>query len=401
MKIVIIASLFRPLSRGGAEVIVESIADELKKNHDVIVITTRTWGGFLSLIPRATHEDRMTVIRYFPLNLFSFATINRRSLLLRIIWHLVDIFSVHTFFVIRSLLKRIKPDCVMTHNLKGIGYTVPMAIRSLNLFHIHTLHDIQLVVPSGLMMYGEESIERSILSTLHAGISRMFFASPALVLSPSQFLADYCRSHRFFLQSKIPVIRNPAPVVRTNESPRSLNDDLIHFIAIGTLNRAKGMSFALRSFLSWDNPRARLTIIGDGCDEERMKLLSRTDKRVRMLGRLSHQQTLEVIRTAHYTIVPSLCYENSPTVILESFACGVPVIAPRIGGGAELLEMANGGFCFEPGSQKELQRCLEQACAHSEYEEMVRRVQLYAIQQSIENYCSLLINEYTNRTVVK
>lgn len=401
MKIVIITSLFRPLSRGGAEIIVGSIADELKKNHDITVITTRSWGGLSSLVPCTSHEDGMTIIRYFPLNIFSFATIDTRPIFLRMTWHVFDLFSLHTYFVVRSLLRRIEPGCVMTHNLKGIGYTVPLAIRSLNLFHIHTLHDIQLVVPSGLLMHGEESVEYSILSRLHAGPSRMFFASPHIVISPSRFLVDYYRRHRFFSKSKIRVIRNPIPSIGVDESSRSLNGCVIHFIAVGNLNRAKGMIFVLRTFLRWDYLQARLTVIGDGFDREEMESLSQADTRIRILGRLTHEQTLKIMRISHYVIVPSLCYENSPAVILESFANGVPVIVADIGGAAELVREYGGGYCFSPGSEAELRACLTRACAESNYREMSARVQRFAAMHNIEQYCSLLINEYAHRTIAE
>jgi glycosyltransferase involved in cell wall biosynthesis len=35
--------------------------------------------------------------------------------------------------------------------------------------------------------------------------------------------------------------------------------------------------------------------------------------------------------------VPSLCYENSPAVIYEAFAAGLPAIGSKLGGIAELI----------------------------------------------------------------
>jgi glycosyltransferase involved in cell wall biosynthesis len=52
-------------------------------------------------------------------------------------------------------------------------------------------------------------------------------------------------------------------------------------------------------------------------------------------------------------VVPSLCYENSPTVIYESFLAGVPVVASNIGGVGELVKDGENGFLVTPGKRDE------------------------------------------------
>ncbi len=50
-------------------------------------------------------------------------------------------------------------------------------------------------------------------------------------------------------------------------------------------------------------------------------------------------------------------FENSPCVIAEAFACGLPVIAPRIGGIPELLT-ADRGILIPPGDEEALARAV-------------------------------------------
>jgi len=45
-------------------------------------------------------------------------------------------------------------------------------------------------------------------------------------------------------------------------------------------------------------------------------------------------------------LVPSLLFEVSPTVVLESFANGTPVIARDIGALSELVHDSGGGFLY-------------------------------------------------------
>jgi GT2 family glycosyltransferase/glycosyltransferase involved in cell wall biosynthesis len=57
-------------------------------------------------------------------------------------------------------------------------------------------------------------------------------------------------------------------------------------------------------------------------------------------------------------VVPSIWEENSPLVIREAFAAGVPVVASRIGGIPEMVEEGAGGVLFEPGDVDDLTRVL-------------------------------------------
>ncbi|GAH67801.1 unnamed protein product, partial [marine sediment metagenome] len=78
------------------------------------------------------------------------------------------------------------------------------------------------------------------------------------------------------------------------------------------------------------------------------------DKRIKFYGFLQHQQLKELYKKANLLIVPSICYDNSPTVIYESFSFGVPVIGSRIGGIPELVKEGYNGFLFEAGNVEEL-----------------------------------------------
>ena len=61
-----------------------------------------------------------------------------------------------------------------------------------------------------------------------------------------------------------------------------------------------------------------------------------------------------LLRACDILIVPSLCAEVSPTVILEAYSRGKPVITSNLGGMPELVETGKTGFIFEAGNHQEL-----------------------------------------------
>ena len=74
------------------------------------------------------------------------------------------------------------------------------------------------------------------------------------------------------------------------------------------------------------------------------------DKRIIFHGWLYHQNLSPLLKKIDVVVVPSLCYENSPTVIYESLSIGLPVIAADIGGLAELIKEGKNGWVFPVGN---------------------------------------------------
>ncbi len=64
----------------------------------------------------------------------------------------------------------------------------------------------------------------------------------------------------------------------------------------------------------------------------------------------------EILAGARFLIFPSECYESFGYTIIESYACGTPVIASDIGGARELVTEGETGFLFKPGDADDLRR---------------------------------------------
>lgn len=364
MRICLISNLYPPYARGGAERVVETEARALKAlGHDVCVITAEPVRADGGIEPRVTDEGGIRVWRFHPLNLFFYGEIGRHSAPARLLWHAWDARNPHAAKSVAAILKRERPDAVHTHNLKGIGLSIPRVIRSLGIRHVHTLHDVQLAVPSGLIVKGRETGfgVTDPVSAMFASSARRAFGSPDVVVSPSKFLLDFYRSRGFFASSQGVFLPNPAPRVAPAPHAPSIET---RFLFLGQLETHKGVLLLIEAFrrLTKDRPKIRLDVVGSGAADEDARRAAGKDVRVAFYGKKSPAQFTEMFSKADYVVVPSLCYENAPTVILEAFAYGVPVIVADIGGAAEHVRHGENGLVFEAGNVAALVAAMRGAC---------------------------------------
>jgi glycosyltransferase involved in cell wall biosynthesis len=357
MKIGIISNLYPPFARGGAEnVIVRTVEALNEAGHDVFVISTHPRHlGATPVLDRTTTER---IYRFFPSNIYHTLEDNKYRWFTRLWWHVIDTFSGSAAYRVRQILASEKPDVVITHNLKGIGLRIPRAIRSLHLPHVHVVHDLQLVYPSGLLLAGKEEIpwHTKPFFSVYRTICRFLFGNPSVVIFPSKYLRDVYQAHGFFEKSQVEIMPNPAPrfipVVREQRNPGALK-----LLFVGQLETHKGIEFLISVFkkLSFD---VSLIIAGEGTKRALIEGEMAKDKRIVYLGYISLEQLVNCLGVVDAVVVPSLCYENSPTVIYESLNAGVPVLAANIGGVGELITEGVSGYLFKPGSEEDAIRVI-------------------------------------------
>ena len=116
-----------------------------------------------------------------------------------------------------------------------------------------------------------------------------------------------------------------------------------------------------------------LRIAGDGPLREELE--TEVERRriagVKMLGRVPDADLRAEMKRARFLVFPSEWYEGLPLTIAEAFACGVPVVASRIGSMIELVEDGRTGLHFTPGDPADLAAKVEWAWTHpKEMEEM-------------------------------
>ncbi len=366
MRLLFVSNLYEPFQRGGAEEVVKrSITAAQTLGHEVSLLTARPRRAGARCSVRMTSEHGTEVYSYYPANFFFYADDHAWPPPLRLIWHGIDLFNVHSALVLRRVLAQARPDAVITHNLMGMGFTLPGVLRRVGMPHIHVLHDIQLAVRSGLMLHGREHSWHTdgLPARVYQAVVKRQFGSPTVVVSPSQFLMDFYTKRGYFPASKNIVLRNPVDErffsVQPQEQPGPFR-----ILFVGQLAEHKGIRVLLQAFdrLQAHAPDAyRLDIVGDGPLAASVQKWAHGRSLVQYHGRLANEELLQRYGQADVLVMPTLTYENSPSVIFEALAAGVPVIVSNIGGAAEPVSEGKNGFIIKPDDVQALAQAIEAA----------------------------------------
>lgn len=388
MKICIINNIYPPFDRGGAEqVVVKTVEGLLAANHQVVIITSTPQRDEIE------RRDNLTIYRIHPRNLFFYTNANYHSGLIRLVWHAIDIFNIGAAVRVKKILEAEKPAVVHTHNLMGLSFLVPKMIRALKLHHVHTVHDVQLVEPSAMILKNQEHTWRytGLPTKMYSALMRSLIGSPNVVISPSQFLRDFYISRGFFAGSQVEVVRNPVTFAPGVITKNVQSDGPFRFLYVGQIETHKGVADLIRAFCRLnENEDAQLHIVGGGSKLKLIQELSDPDRRIKIYGRIDRKELPQLFSKMDVTVVPSLCYENSPTVIFESFACSVPVLASNIEGIAELIKEGGNGLTFLAGDESALSARLQWCLEHrAEVRDMGVK--------TIQSLLGLSLSEYVGR----
>lgn len=359
MKICLISAYYNPYVIGGGEVYLERVVNKLSRDHEIIVITTKSYSGISSFKPDLEVQNNIKIYRFYPLNIYHGFDYPKKATFIKPVWHLINLWNPHVYFIIKKILKKEEPDVVHTHNI-NISTSTFSAINSLKLTHIHTLHSNQLLslsmrgilVKNGIIIQKFNYFDRRLID-----IKRYLSKSVDMVISPSKFILDMHLEYGFFKNAKQVVL--PLGVELNNTEKSKKKYSIIDILYVGGLSKHKGVHILIKAFKEIKNKNMRLHILGSGADTDEFKKIA-TDSRIVFHGFKTGEELMVFYKKANVVVVPSICYDNSPMVIYESFMNGTPVIGSRIGGIPELVEDGYNGFLFEAGNVDELKSKLEE-----------------------------------------
>jgi len=124
---------------------------------------------------------------------------------------------------------------------------------------------------------------------------------------------------------------------------------LSHFtlLTVGALTENKGHHIAIQALVHL--PDVALMIVGGGPDRELLHSLAiklKVADRVKFVGAIAQPELIRYYNAADLMVLMS-AREGWANVLLESMACGTPVIASDVGGSSEVIHARQAGLLVE------------------------------------------------------
>ena len=193
---------------------------------------------------------------------------------------------------------------------------------------------------------------------------RRFRSCEAMVPSAQQ-LIDTCRSHRLE-QRYLHVVPNGIDTdvfrpIDPQEARIALGlpqGPLL--VSVGRLSREKGVHHAVAAVarLRDEGSNASLVVVGDGAERESLERLARdinVEDRTIFVGAQAPEAVARYLGAADIFVFPTERDEAAPLVLPQAMACGLAVVASRIGGIEEVLDRPGPpGVLVRPGDLDDL-----------------------------------------------
>ncbi|RIV23424.1 glycosyltransferase family 1 protein [Fibrisoma montanum] len=272
------------------------------------------------------------------------------------------------------------PDIIHIHNL---FYTASPAVihvaKQRRIPVVMTMHNYRLVCASGsLMRVNEIPCERCLTQTFPLdGIrfgcfrnSHLQTAQLTAITGLHKQIGTWRSLDRLivltdFIRQKIvnsSLRLSPEQVIVKPNAIADLGYDVSYtrehtLLYVGRLTIEKGIRVLLEAARLYSFP---LEIIGDGPLRNEVQAAADTMSNVRYSGLLDREVVIERIRQCQALIVPSIWYEGLPTVIIEAFSTGTPVICSDQPNFRTIVEENKNGIFFTMGDADALANVIRQ-----------------------------------------
>ena len=323
-----IISLFHPLV-GGTEKQAQRLAKKLQERGVTISILTREVKG----CPDHEEIDGIPVFRKIKTTEFG------------ILWGISYMLST-LVFLIRF---RKEYDLIHCHHLQGFHSLIAVLMKGL-------LNKKVIIKVAG---GGERGDIYAIKARKLGWLYLRLLKRADRIIAVSREITSQLRENGFH-PSIIQEIPNGVDTCQftPGESPLPSSERLILYV--GRLDPLKGLDDLIRAFRKVHEryPEARLVLVGEGEVESNLMHLARE---LKISDQVSFEGLQEDVKSylgkSEIFAFPSLT-EGLSNVLLEAMACGLPVVATRIGGNMELVEHGVNGILINPGDPEGLSEAI-------------------------------------------
>lgn len=327
-----------------------------------------------------------------------------------------NIWSLRTYRELKQLLKKERPEIVHFHNIFYlISPSAYYACKEADVPVVQTLHNFRIFCSNGLLMRNGQVCEecknektgyrswvignkfKLIKNAIKYGCyrnSRIYSLAIALleymhwikntwVDKVDAYITLTEFGKRKFIEAGLPAERIFVKPNFLLNPPEPVYSHRNYAVFIGRLSAEKGLDVLINAFQHLSNisnelkatnyqraPLAydafKIKIVGDGPLKSGLEQIVKDNniEGIEFTGKKTFNECMELLKGARFLIMPSICYEGFPMAVRETFACGKPVIASRIGAMAELVEDRKTGLLFEPGNPFDLAKKMKWMIEH-------------------------------------
>jgi glycosyltransferase involved in cell wall biosynthesis len=188
--------------------------------------------------------------------------------------------------------------------------------------------------------------------------ARLAFRGARFVLPVSLFLQRALEEIGF--SARFEVVPNAVDerIFFPTREPRN-RCERARLVFVGRLTVEKGIAILLDALARLGRDDWTISVVGDGPERatgEALVAARGLAQLVRFHGLLPKPEIAALLRRSDGLVLPTL-FDNSPCVVLEALATGLPVLASRVGGLPELVDDTT-GILVEPGNAEALVRGL-------------------------------------------
>jgi glycosyltransferase involved in cell wall biosynthesis len=395
MKLLLVSPHYPPRFLGGVELCTQRLAHRFRaEGHEVSVVAVERLAATQSE-PLQVDADDDAGVRVFRLAVATAADDSR----FEATYH-----DRHVEAWLTSWLRREQPDVVHLHSGYLLGGAVLAAARAVGVPVVVTLHDFWFICPRVTLLHPDRTCctgpetplkcawclateqrryrlpEQALGRPAALQMARVLAVPPlaaatgladqarrielrrqalfaaldgaAAITAPSRFLRDEMARAGFPAQ-RVDHVRYGVEPRRL--APRRPADQVAVRIGfLGQIAPHKGVHVLVDAVRRLPDAPIELVVHGPLDREvayvETLRQLAAADPRIQFAGPIGHDMLDAFLARLDILAVPSVWYENSPFVIHEARTAGLPVLASRLGGMAELVEDGGDGLLAEAGS---------------------------------------------------
>jgi glycogen(starch) synthase len=208
-------------------------------------------------------------------------------------------------------------------------------------------------------------------TTITAFLERFCIRHADALTAPSSAMARVVAAECGIPLERIAVIPNALDAEEFRPASREPNaDNDVVILHVGRVERGKGVQVLAEAIPQVLKAVAQARFVFVGADrplpDGRSQIAALRehfaslglDSRIELRGRVSQTELLSAYTEADLCVVPSLIYESFSYTCAQAMACGLPVVASRIGGIPETVDDGTTGILVDPGDVDGLARAI-------------------------------------------